>query len=113
MTYSENEICTIYRNAKDSIDKIKLLEELAMLPKKEIVEILNKNGYKVKKIRNTRKKYNDEDFLELYNKGLNDAEIAREMSCSEGTVNFWRQDNKLISNYHKKINKKKPAGTGK
>ena len=37
----------------------------------------------------------------LYDRGLNDAEIAREIGCSESTVFNWRHENELPANAKK------------
>ena len=106
MSYTDEEICKFYRNGSNLL----IVQELTCRSKKEIISILERNGYEVKKTRSTRKKYNDEDFIELYNKGLNNAQMSREIGCSECTVSNWIKEKELIPNY-KKI--KKPADTGK
>lgn len=102
MSYTDEEICKFYRNGSN----ISILQDLTGKNKKEIVSILEKHGYKVKVKKSPWKKYDDEGFFKHYNKGLNDTEIAKAIGCSEGTVNIWRQKNRLSSNYHKKLNKK-------
>lgn len=39
--------------------------------------------------------------LELYHKGANDVQIALACGCSKGTVQHWRNKNRLASNYFK------------
>jgi transposase-like protein len=38
-------------------------------------------------------------FMELYEKGLNDSEIAREIGCTKSCANKWRTDQKLPTKY--------------
>ncbi len=98
--YTEKEICEFYRKAYDGQDKLSLLEELTLLDRKKIIDILKKNGIHVETNRNSAAK---ERFLELYNQGLNDRQIARELGKSEGTINTWRSTLGLESNHKKRL----------
>jgi DNA-binding NarL/FixJ family response regulator len=89
--YSEEEICSIYRKAKDGQDKIQLIHELTLKTKKEIIMILEKNGFEVEKRK--PKRLREEKFLELYNLGINDRKISQKLHIPESTVR--RVRNKL------------------
>lgn len=104
LNYNVDEICTLYRNADKNINKLKLLQELTLLKRSELIKILERNGYKINN-KASRKKYSREELLNYYNQGLNDTEISRAMGCSESTVNGWRQENGLENNYLKKFKK--------
>jgi len=41
------------------------------------------------------KKIDNDRILDLYNQGLNDAEIADKLGCTRSTVTLWRRNNKL------------------
>lgn len=44
-------------------------------------------------------KYSSDKFLELYNKGMNDSEIAREMGCNHATITMKRKTRNLPKNF--------------
>lgn len=92
--YSENEICSFYKNADKKQDRIKLLQELTLLREEEIIRILKKRGCEIEKP-------NKEKFLHFYNKGLSDARIALYLNVSESTIKNWRVKFELPKNLKK------------
>ena len=49
-------------------------------------------------------KINEKLFEDLYNKGLKDSEIAKELNCNPATIFLWRKRNNLLSNNKIKVN---------
>lgn len=93
LAYTEEEVCKIYRNADDKLDRMKLLHELTQLDKKELELILEKHGTKAVS-REEEKAYKIEqrkkEFERLFLLGMKDAEIARLTGTSALTVLNWR-----------------------
>ncbi|GEM_PF-2767635 len=109
MVYSEREICNFYKNADLWRDRIKLIHELTLLDKETIIDILNRNGIEVseyKPDRSSNKRLTCEKYLEYYNQGLCDSEIAKITSVSDSTARYYRKKLSLP-----KIKKHRTAGT--
>lgn len=81
--YSNEEICNLYKNARHSTNQLGILQQLTLKSKEEIQEILIDGGvYKIEK----RDPVDKEKIIELKNKGLSNAKIAKEIGCSPGYV---------------------------
>ncbi len=105
MVYSEREICNFYKNADLWQDRIKLIQELTLLDKEKIIDILKMNGIEVseyKPDRSHNRILTKEIFMEHYNNGLCDSNIAKVVGVSESTVRYWRLKFRLPTNYRKK-----------
>lgn len=98
--YTEQEICSFYRNACENLDKIQLLQELTLLSKDKILSILNKNNYEHKSLPKSysKKNCNKEKFMYFYNKGLSDEELTRYLGIAIATVKWWRHKLNLSEN---------------
>lgn len=113
--YTEEEICTIYRNADTNQSRIKLLQDLTLYSRDKLVKILQKHGYEVEapKKKTIRKNIRKEKLIHFHSLGLTDVEIGRYMEIAPSTVKYWRDKLGLDCNYHNYKNKNKPAATGK
>lgn len=96
----EIEICGLYRKAQNHRQQIKILTELTLLSKADIVAILLKNGFdlstfqKAVKSNSTRVIWTDElttALIEQYLKGKKPIEIAKELGISNEKIR-----NKLV-----------------
>lgn len=98
--YTEQEICSFYRNAEENQDKIKLLQELTLLSKEKILNILNKNNYEHEFLPKnySKKTCNKEKFLYFYNKRLSDEELSKYLGIAIATVKWWRHKLNLSEN---------------
>lgn len=107
LAYTEEEICKIYRNADEKLDRMKLLHELTQLDKKEIELILEKHGTKAVS-REEEKAYKiilrEREFQRLFDLGFRDAQIAASTGVSPSTVFNWR-DNQSLNPNGKNFNK--------
>jgi len=79
-----------------------------MLDSKTIIEILEKHGYEltvtVKTKTQHKKVLTKEIFMELYNKGLSDSKISKQIGLTEGAIRYWRDKKfKLPANGRKKL----------
>lgn len=112
--YSEKEICDIYKKAHANQNRIRLLQELTLLNKSTIIEILKKNGYEIlpsDMSKTLKKEMVEEIFLEMYYDGKSDFNIATRLGVSEMTIGNLRRALKLKANRGKKV-KKEPTAMG-
>lgn len=91
--YTESEICTLYRSAKNKKLQINILTQLTGLMDFQIIEILEKGGYLVADI---------EKLKQLHAEGLTIRAIGEELGIGQSTVN-----------YHMKKLGLKPNGKGR
>ena len=91
--YTESEICSLYRQAKNKKSQINILTQLTGVQKFEIEKILEKGGYLVADL---------EKLKRLHADGLSGEEIGQEIGITSSTV-F----------YHMKKLGLKPNGNGK
>lgn len=59
LPYSENDICKLYRSAKDKKQQLQILADMNLTGTKEIADIVKKHGYKLPKIKLKSAKYNE------------------------------------------------------
>jgi len=107
---NDDDIVNHYKNYMDKgVDRIQILSDLTLKPKKEIVKILHEHGVEIGEVAKPRELVKEEreaEFLRLYNQGLTDMKIARKMHICEMTVFYWRQGNSLLSQQELKGNKR-------
>lgn len=105
--YTEYEMCKIFRNADENQDRIKLLNELTCIKEKDIIEILNRNNCRLtikeikinRKVAGPLKSLIEEDFIRLYNEGLNDKQISERLPVSQSTIQRLRNELGYKPNY--------------
>lgn len=90
MEMTADEIRVRYRQAKSPNEQIKILAELNDCPIGDIAEILGKK-YMDKKDRYS-------EIERLYNEGMTDSEISKQLLCPCKNVYFWRVRNDKPSN---------------
>ena len=86
MDMTREEIVRHYRQAADRKEDIKILAELNCTSRDVIRAILADEGESVPAVGN---KLSDQ-IESLYEAGLSDREIARQLECDKGTVVNWR-----------------------
>lgn len=92
--YTTEELCTLYRDAKDKNKQIGILADMASTSKEQILQMLNENGLitgtpKAKEVKRTRQKYTEEQNAEinrLYQQGLDAGEIAERMGIDRDKI---------------------------
>lgn len=107
MTMTNEEIVRHYREAADKSADIKVLADLNVTDRSEIIEVLEDAGEVLP--RKHREGKFEGKFRPLYEQGLNDAEIAERLSCSGASVGKWRNRNGLPVN-HGSARKEAEAG---
>ena len=96
MTMTNEEIVRHYRQASDKAADIKVLADLNATSRNEIIAVLEDAGEKIPgKSRGSKL---DGKIKPLYEQGLNDVKIARQVGCSDTTVANWRKRNGLPVN---------------
>lgn len=103
MTELEYEVCTRFKNADLNQDRVRLIQDLTLLSKNKVIQILIDNGYKVLPREQDRELQRIETkrvFLELYNSGKSIPEIALKLGVSEGTA-------RMLENYYVKVHNDK------
>ena len=113
--YSEEEVVRMFKNAHIKQNRIMLIQELTLLKKSRVVDILNKHGCELLPTdltREAKKEVMEEILLEMYYNGRSDFAIAKRLGVSETTANSLRRNMGLKPNGGKKV-KKEPADTGK
>lgn len=92
--YTTEELCTLYRDAKDKNKQIGILADMASTSKEQILQMLNENGLitgtpKAKEVKRTMQKYTAEQNAEihrLYQQGLDAGEIAERMGMDRDKI---------------------------
>lgn len=95
------EWATYYNTRVDKREAIKILSELTMCSKAEIIEVLEDRGCVIPAAANPRKKptkINDARARKLYEEGLNDREIGKQCGVSTKAVWLWRTEQQLPPN---------------
>jgi len=104
--YTDDEICLMFKNADTNLNKMKLMQELTMLDKKEIIKILEKYGYKLTGYAKTNNKckkiFTREEFTTLYKLGLSDSKMGKRTGLSESVIRHWRMSFDLLPNCRKR-----------
>jgi len=80
LNYADNEICQLYKQAKNKKEQISILRDLTLKSAKQIMEILEEGGCFKMDIEKQEK------ILEQYNKKLTDKAIGRELEISQSSV---------------------------
>lgn len=93
MQMTNEEIIRDYRQAADKSAEIRVLAELNVTSRNEIIAILEDAGEVLPGKRRAGKF--DGKIKPLYEQGLSDAEIARRLGCSLSTVGNWRKQHGL------------------
>lgn len=95
-TYTPAEIRRKYWNSKDKEFTFKALVDITCSTPKELADFL---GIEPPERKNRPKaKINPDRALELYNQGMNDSRIARELDVTRQAVHDWREANRLPVN---------------
>ena len=116
MLMTNDEICVQYRHAKNKERQIKILAELNVTTKQEIIEVLKQGGMVVpeqkppapkadKPKRQKVFRINTELVRSLYDKQMTDKEIAAQMGLNVSTIWNWRKANSLPSHYKRPCSK--------
>lgn len=103
--YTDEEICTLYRGARNKRAQIRILSELTLRPQVQIRAILKRAGYDVagKQVRKRpqrdgyRAKY-DELAQRLYDAGKTPAEMAEIIGIPKKRVQDWHYRKKYTPN---------------
>lgn len=69
MSYTDKDICKFYRNGSD----LTILQDLTLLGKNSIIEILEKNNFEIKNKKSSRNRISREMVLEHHKLGLNNS----------------------------------------
>ena len=104
--YSEEEVVRIFKNAHLNQNRIKLIQELTLLSKSQIIEILKKHGCKIlpsELSKTLRKELMEEVFLEMYYDGKSDFAISKKLDVSATTITNLRRSMDLPPNRGKKV----------
>ena len=108
--YTESEICSLYRQAKNKKSQIEILTQLTGVNKLAIENILKKGGYlmaeKKPKIMKDIVIPNSEKIKELHAQGLTQKEIAKEVGVAQSTVHYYFKKLELEPNYRYPYKKK-------
>lgn len=91
--YTENDICTIYRNQIEPKEGVEILHQLTGMAHSQITAILIEHGYQLE-----CKPDKNKILLELYKQGLTDTEMSNAALYSINVVRRWREANHLKSN---------------
>lgn len=109
---SDAEILRHYRNALDPKKAVKILAQLNAAGPSDIIAALERQGVVLgapSPTRKKRKRLNQQEARMLYDKGMNDHEIAERLGASPGGVYAWRYRNGLPANtgigYHERRKK--------
>ena len=98
--YTESEICTLYRSAKNKKLQINILTELTGLRTFEVEKILEEGGYL-----NQMTDLVKDRILELYKQELSDTAIAKELSLAQSQVSTFLRKQELPPNGKKSLKK--------
>lgn len=98
----------MFKRADVNQNRIKLIQELTLLDKSRIINILKGNGCEIlpsEMNKTIRKELMQEVFIEMYYDGKSDFAIALKLGVSEATIGNLRRVLKLAPNRGKKIKK--------
>lgn len=98
-TYTEGEIVNSYRLAKDRTEQIKILSDLNLCDRNDIIDILNKYGFNLPHITKTRKylrwsKKEEQTLITLFDEGRTYGEIAKLLGRNSEAIRARR--NKIL-----------------
>ena len=101
--YTESEICSLYRQAKNKKSQIEILTQLTGVNKLAIENILKKGGYlmaekKPKAVIDSTVP-NAGKIIELHAKGLSQKQIAKEVGVAQSTMHYYFKKLDLVSNF--------------
>lgn len=109
---SDAEIAMRYRNALDPKKAVKILAQLNAAGQSDIKAALAREGIMLEPSapdRKVRMRLDQRTAWELYDRGMNDHEIADKLEASSSAVYHWRYRNGLPANtstgYHKRRKK--------
>lgn len=99
---TDDEIRISYRDSRDKVKQVAILSQLNCCSKDSICDII---GIRVlqdvkmieAKLRDDRLNQRNSKFLELYNEGLVDSDIAKYTNVKRSVVSHWRSDNGIPS----------------
>lgn len=95
---SEREIVYEYKAAKYPLRQIQVLADLNQAEPEDIMELLERNGVTVAKRPRRRPQPPSELLQKMYEAGMTDVAIARELGCSENVIWRWREHRELPAN---------------
>ena len=99
MFMTEREIVYEYNAAKYPLRQIQVLADLNQAEPEDIVELLERNGVTVAKRPSGRRPQPPSELLQkMYEAGMTDAAIARELGCSKNAIWRWRERRELPAN---------------
>lgn len=101
LPWTDEEIARHYRNAADQKAIIGILADLNATTRREIFAALGRQGIIViqpPRVMHHRAKMDQEKAKRLYEMGLNDRQISKEMGIAYNTVYTWRTRNRLPAN---------------
>ncbi|MDD4528239.1 MAG: hypothetical protein PHF25_09485 [Candidatus Margulisbacteria bacterium] len=99
--YTKSEIRMLYKDAKNKDRQIEILCQLTGLRTFEVEKILEEGGYL-----NTMTDLMKDRIVDLYNQGLSDSAIGRELKVAQSQVSTFLRAKGLPPNSRKKSNKK-------
>ena len=108
---TDDEIKTMFREAKDKDEQVKILADLNLVTKHQMFNKLKELGCDISGIRAPKVKTGGRvkepiDELrakDLYNEGLDDLAISESLGCSVSKVSAWRRMMKLPKNAEKLV----------
>ena len=112
--YTEDELCTMYRDAKDKSKQIKILADMANTSQEKVIEMLNAHGM-ISGVQRKRKPSANfvftpeltSDLHRLYQQGMKPAEIAEHLGIPVEKVRKKIENDKRRGLLQKSIEKQK------
>lgn len=94
---TDQEIAQSYREAKNPAYQVEIIAQLCGVEREVILDALERQGVRTacKRRPGAARKVNYTLVAELYGRGANDNEIARQLGLSHCTVNNWRNERGL------------------
>ena len=105
LPYSENDICALYRRAKNKNEQIKILAEINNTRKEKILKILNKYGYALERAICIEEKKNKKEIIlaeiyckykELAESGATYKEAAFELGIDTRSVRAYARKHRIV-----------------
>lgn len=98
-TMNDDEIKTMFRDAKDKDDQVKILADMNLVTKNQMYNKLKELGCDLTGIREQKAKtggrvkepIDELRAMDLYNEGLDDLAISESLGCSVSKVSAWRR----------------------